>query len=132
LELWVGDDELIANAFGQSISYNMGMPALYYKNRIIVPFRYYISSLDSLGLCKVISTENNSFTIEETNYLKNVPFLEQYSHKFNMVYYKKVYNEVMGKYKKTYYKPAPKRDKSIEKLRRCNEWKERTREWKHA
>ena len=118
LELNVGDDMFIVNAYGQSISHRMGMPALYSNNRIIVPFKDYLFSLDSLGICKIVSFENNNVKIGDLRYIGNVPILSQYDHKFNMAYYKKVYKEVNNKYKKKYYKPiVPRKDESLELLK---------------
>lgn len=118
LELNVGDDMIIVNAYGQSIEHKMGMPALYSNNRIIIPFKDYLVSLDSLGICKIVSFENNNIRIGQLKYVGNVPIISQYDHKFNMAYYKRVYKEVKNKYKKKYYKPkVSRKDKTIELLK---------------
>ncbi|MFN3195122.1 MAG: hypothetical protein ACE364_04140 [Chlorobiota bacterium] len=118
LELNVGDDMIIVNVYGQSIKHKMGMPALYSNNRIIIPFKDYLVSLDSLGICKIVSFENNNIRIGQLKYVGNVPIISQYDHKFNMAYYKRVYKEVKNKYKKKYYKPkVSRKDKTIELLK---------------
>jgi len=119
MELSVGSDELKVIAYGQTISHNMGMPALHNNNRVIIPFHDYLKSLDSLGFCKLQSIKNNSVVFEEVNYIERIPIISQYSHKFNMAYYKMVYDDVSKKYKekKRYYKPAPKVDNSIDLLK---------------
>lgn len=118
LELNIGDDMIIVNAYGQSIKHKMGMPALYSNNRIIIPFKDYLVSLDSLGICKIVSFENNNIRIGQLKYVGNVPIISQYDHKFNMAYYKRVYKEVKNKYKKKYYKPkVSRKDKTIELLK---------------
>ncbi len=119
MELSVGSDVLKVIAFGQTITHNMGMPALHDNNRVIIPFHDYLKSLDSLGFCKLLSIKNNSVVVEGVNYIERIPIISQYNHKYNMAYYKKVFSDVSRKYKKKkrYYKPAPKVDNSIDLLK---------------
>lgn len=130
MELSVGSDKLKVNAYGQTITHNMGMPALHDNNRVIVPFHDYLKSLDSLGFCKLLSIKNNSVVIEGVSYIDRIPFISQYNHKFNMAYYKMVYSDVSRKYKKkkSYYKPTPKVDNSIDLLKDALDNEEKPKE----
>ncbi len=95
----------------QRISLTMGMPVLNLSNRICIPIKDYFFALDSLGICKVISSSDNLFKIDDYRILKYAPKISNFSNKYNLAYYEQVYNEV----NKSKLTQLPKVRKSISK-----------------
>ncbi|MEZ4725409.1 MAG: hypothetical protein R2863_12210 [Candidatus Kapaibacterium sp.] len=79
---------------GQIVQHTMGMPVLNISNRICVPIKDYFYSLDSLGICKIITNNDNYFKIQDYKIFKRVPNIENYKNKYNLAYFEQVYNEV--------------------------------------
>ncbi|MER3329601.1 MAG: hypothetical protein RIF34_08505, partial [Candidatus Kapaibacterium sp.] len=49
----------------QRILLTMGMPVLNISNRICIPIKDYFYALDSLGICKVVSSSNDLYKIDD-------------------------------------------------------------------
>jgi len=82
---------MVAN---QKIRLTMGMPILNISNRVCIPIKDYFFALDSLGICKVISSSNDLYKIDDYRILKFAPKITNFSNKYNLAYYQRVYNEV--------------------------------------
>lgn len=95
----------------QSIVLTMGMPVLNLSNRICIPIKDYFYALDSLGICKVVSTSNDVYKIDDYRILKFAPKITNFSNKYNLAYYEQVYKEVNN----TAITPLPKVRKSVAK-----------------
>lgn len=78
----------------QRILLTMGMPVLNISNRICIPIKDYFYALDSLGICKVVSSSNDLYKIDDYRILKFVPKISNFSNKYNLAYYEQVYKEV--------------------------------------
>ncbi len=78
----------------QIIRITMGMPILNISNRVCIPIKDYFFALDSLGICKVISSNNDVYKIDDYRILKFAPKISNFSNKYNLAYYQQVYNEV--------------------------------------
>ncbi|PKL79320.1 MAG: hypothetical protein CVV25_08255 [Ignavibacteriae bacterium HGW-Ignavibacteriae-4] len=78
----------------QRILLTMGMPVLNLSNRICIPIKDYFYALDSLGICKVISSTNDFYKVDDYRILKFAPKISNFANKYNLAYYEQVYNEV--------------------------------------
>jgi hypothetical protein len=78
----------------QSIVLTMGMPVLNLSNRICIPIKDYFYALDSLGICKVVSTSNDVYKIDDYKILKFAPKITNFSNKYNLAYYEQIYKEI--------------------------------------
>jgi hypothetical protein len=78
----------------QRVIFNMGMPVLNISNRICIPIKDYFYALDSLGICRIVSTSDNLFKIDDYSILKYAPKISNFSNRYNLAYFEQVYNEV--------------------------------------
>lgn len=95
----------------QTILLTMGMPVLNLSNRICIPIKDYFYALDSLGICKVVSSSNDLYKIDDYRILRFAPKITNFSNKYNLAYYEQIYKEVNN----TGITPLPRVRRSVAK-----------------
>lgn len=88
---------VLYSLYSQIIAQKLSTPVLVLSNRVCVPIKDFIYALDSLGICKIISTSDNYFKIDDYAIFKNVPKISNFSNQYNLAYFEQVFNEVNKK-----------------------------------
>lgn len=85
---------ILYSLYSQIIAEQLSSPVLILGNRVCVPLRDYVYALDSLGICKVVASQDGYFKIDDYDILRNVPIITNLSNKFNLAYFEQVYKEI--------------------------------------
>jgi hypothetical protein len=92
-----GDNFISLSVYSQTVTEPLSAPVMLFSNRICVPIRDYLYALDSLGVCKVLFSNNDLFKIADYQIFRSVPIITNITNKYNLAYFQQVYDEVNSK-----------------------------------